>query len=154
MLALDPFYEMFPTTRRRSYPWWRYSHGLGLDPVITQVALETSCPQLAPLATCKSLVTRPAGSIQNGTNDAETIGCCLFNAFKADDDALGRQLLTVLDVAATTALLTNLVENVPASAAFLARIQGPPGLSTKAKIAIGAGIVGVLGVGALLLARR
>jgi hypothetical protein len=24
MLALDPYYEMFPTTYRRSYPDWRY----------------------------------------------------------------------------------------------------------------------------------
>lgn len=27
MLALDPFYEMYPTTYRRSYPPWRYSWG-------------------------------------------------------------------------------------------------------------------------------
>jgi hypothetical protein len=27
MLALDPYYEMFPTSYRRSYPWYRYSWG-------------------------------------------------------------------------------------------------------------------------------
>lgn len=129
---------------------------LALDPFITQVALETNCPQVAPLATCKSLVTRPAGSIQNGTNEAETVGCCFFNAFKANDDALARQLLTVLDAATRTDLLTSLVQNVPDSAAFVARVQAPPGLSTKTKIAIGVGVgvAAARGVGAFLLARR
>lgn len=33
MLALDPFYEMFPTTYRRSYPWYRYSWGDATTPI-------------------------------------------------------------------------------------------------------------------------
>jgi hypothetical protein len=159
MLALDPFYEMFPTTYRPSYPWWRYSWaGLGqLIPTATtptvpddlataRAAIEAQCPTKAALCANPSTLRE----------DVETLACCFFNSFKANDVQAGRNALGVLDATKQAELLAAVLARFPESADFIKRVQGQAatGLSTCVKIAIGAVILGAVGVTTIAIARR
>jgi hypothetical protein len=163
MLALDPYYEMFPSSYRRSYPYWG-GWGQELVPVpVTEKAtasgdaevrakVQANCPKTA-LATCKSLAARPAGTVQTGSSDAETAACCVFNAFQADDVQFARAVLAALSLDLQTKLLTTMLRLFPESTDFIKRVQRG-GLSTGAKIAIGVGALGVVGITIAVIARR
>jgi len=157
MLALDPYYEMFPSSYQRPYPYW-YGRGFGQiiptalapteDLATARANIETQCPTKAALCANPSALRE----------DSETLACCFFNAFKTNDAQAGRNALGVLDAAKQKQLLDAVLARFPETVNFIQRVQEqaqtPAGLSTCAKITIGAVMLGVVGVATIAIARR
>lgn len=164
MLALDPYYEMFPSSYQRTLPWWRYSWGAfgdaeaeakakaaGINYGVGSEVVEVADPSggifrvaaivedTVGVGGPKQLLAAVTRRISEITSQDLRFSIAKVRAATSEDR--GKQRQTQLDPP-VAALIT------------VAPLPPPTGLSTGAKIAIGAGALGAIGIVIAIFARR